>query len=287
MARATVPCVDPLRALDRPGMLRYGGRRLFPVLFQIGPITIYSFGVLMALGFYVGAEVSAREYQRRGGDRDRMWNFLVWVFLGGLVGSKVLSLANDPAAFFRDPVHETLAGSGFVWYGGLIGGFAAAWVLSGTYRLRFPVVLECTAFGLAIGQAIGRIGCHVAGDGDWGVETTLPWGVAYHKAIVGWDYPPGVRVHPTPLYEAAAYTLVFCLLYALRRRDYREGTLFCIYLIGASTVRFLVEFIRINPVVALGLTQAQWIALALFVVGIGALISLKPWGGSVPRGRPA
>lgn len=249
---------------------------MFPILFQIGPFTIYSFGVLMALGFYVAAEISAAEFARRGGDREAMWNFLVWVFLAGLVGSKLLSVASDPAAFFTDPVHQVLSGSGFVWYGGLIGGVLAALLLSRSYKIRFLLVAECTAMGLAIGQAIGRIGCHVSGDGDWGIESTLPWAVAYENAIIGWDYPPGVTVHPTPLYEAAAYTLVFVVLFRLRKRNYPVGTLFCGYLIGASLARFLVEFIRINPVAAFGLTQAQLIAIVLMGSGLGGLIALRP-----------
>lgn len=254
---------------------------MHPILFQIGPFTVYSFGVLMALGFYVGASVSAREYQRRGGDIERMWNFLVWVFVAGLAGSKILSLANDPAAFLDDPIKQTLSGSGFVWYGGLIGGFVAAWFLRRTYHMRFSLILECTALGLAIGQAIGRLGCHFAGDGDWGTESTLPWAVAYKNAIVGWDYPPGVRVHPTPIYEAIAYTLVFLVMMAIRKRGYREGTIFCVYLLGSSVARFLVEFIRINPVLAMGLTQAQWIAIGLFVCGAGWLLINRPVPGAV------
>jgi len=254
---------------------------VYPILFQIGPFTVYSFGVLMAIGFYVGATVSAREYARRGGDSERMWNFLVWVFIAGLAGSKVLSLGNDPAAFFRHPIQQTLSGSGFVWYGGLIGGFLAAWFLSRSYHMRFSLILECTALGLAIGQAIGRLGCHFAGDGDWGIESTLPWAVAYKNAIVGWDYPPGVRVHPTPIYEAIAYTLLFFVLSRVGRRGYREGTVFCVYLLGSSTARFLVEFIRINPVVAMGLTQAQWIAIGLFVCGAGWLLMHRPAPGTV------
>lgn len=259
---------------------------MYPVLFHLGPLTVYSFGVLMALGFYVGATVTAREYERRGGDRERMWNFLVWVFIAGLAGSKLLSLANDPAAFLRDPIEQTLSGSGFVWYGGLIGGFIAAWFLSRSYHMRFSLILECTALGLAIGQAIGRIGCHVAGDGDWGTESTLPWAVAYEKAIVGWDYPPGVRVHPTPIYEAVAYTLLFLAMFGIRKRGYREGTVFCVYLLGSSAVRFLVEFIRINPPLAMGLTQAQWIAIVLAIGGAGWLIMHRPLLAPA-RERPA
>jgi phosphatidylglycerol:prolipoprotein diacylglycerol transferase len=242
---------------------------LYPIIFELGPITIYSFGVLMAVGFYVAALATVSEYQRRGGDPDPMWNLVVWIFVAGLVSSRVLSLFNDPAALMRDPLHEVFSGSGFVWYGGLIGGAAAAALLVRRYRIRFPLLLECAAPGLAIGQAIGRIGCHVSGDGDWGIPTDLPWGVAYTNAIVGWPYTdPDIVVHPTPLYEAAAYTLVFAVLWWLRKRNPPECTLFGLYLIGASAARFAVEFIRINPHVAFGLTQAQLIAIVLFCAGI-------------------
>lgn len=245
---------------------------MYPVLFSFGPITVYSFGVMMALGFYVAASLAVAEYKRRGGDPEQMWNFLLWVFLAGLVGSKVLSVGADLGAFFRNPIEQVMSGSGFVWYGGLLGGFAAAWPLSRRYKINFGTVLECTALGLPIGQAIGRLGCHVAGDGDWGVVTDVPWGVAYEKAIVGWPHAPGVLVHPTPLYEFAAYTAVFLFLYSIRKRDYPHGTLFCLYLVGASTARFLVEFIRVNPSIGFGLTQAQWIAIVLFIGGVSWLV---------------
>ena len=260
---------------------RYRCPAVYPVLIDLGFITIYSFGVFMALGFFVAASITVREFQRRGGDGDDMWNFLFWVFFAGLVGSKVLSLGNDIGALWRDPVSQVMSGSGFVWYGGLIGGFACGLLLHRRYGMRFGTILECTALGLPIGQAIGRIGCHVAGDGDWGTVSDLPWAVAYEKAIVGWPHPAGVTVHPTPLYEFAAYTAVFALVYSLRKRDYPDGTLFSIYLVGASTARFLVEFIRINPVLALGLTQAQWIAIGLFSIGVLWLLRLRPASGNV------
>ncbi len=196
-----------------------------------------------------------------------MWNLVVWIFLAGLVGSRLLSILNDPAALLADPLGQILSGAGFVWYGGLIGGLIAAVLLVRRYGIPRGTMLECAAPALAIGQAIGRIGCHVAGDGDWGVVTDLPWGVAYTNAIVGWEHPPGVRVHPTPIYEAIAYTAVFALLWRLRRRNPPEGTLFSIYLVTSAAARFAVEFIRINPPVALGLTESQWIALALFAAG--------------------
>ena len=159
---------------------------MYPIILQLGPITIYSFGVLMALGFYVGASAAVSEFRRRGGDGEQMWNLLVWVFLAGLAGSKLLSVAADIPAFFRSPLTVLFSGSGFVWYGGLIGGFTAAVLLRRRYEIPMSTIIDCCALGLPIGQAIGRLGCHVAGDGDWGIVTDLPWGVAYTNAIIGW-----------------------------------------------------------------------------------------------------
>ncbi len=254
---------------------------MYPIILQLGPITIYSFGVLMALGFYVGATAAVAEFRRRGGDGEQMWNLLVWVFLAGLAGSKLLSVAADIPAFFRSPLTVLFSGSGFVWYGGLIGGFVAAVLLRRRYDIPMSTIIDCCALGLPIGQAIGRLGCHVAGDGDWGIVTDLPWGVAYTNAIIGWDYSEGTTVHPTPLYEAAAYTTIFLVLWRLRRRDLPPGVLFSLYLVSSATARFLVEFIRINPEAALGLTQAQLIAIALF--SGGAFWLFHTWRGGVSR----
>ena len=248
---------------------------MYPIIAEFGPLTIYSFGVMMALGFYIGSAVSVAEYRRRGGDGEQMWNLLVWLFIGGLVGSKILSLGNDPAAFFRDPIGQTFSGSGFVWYGGLIGGLAVGFALRRRYNITLGTLLDCTALGLPVGQAIGRLGCHVAGDGDWGTITELPWGVAYTNAIIGWDYAPGTTVHPTPIYEFLAYMSVFGVLFSLRKRDLPAGAMFALYLVGNATARFAVEFIRINPRVAFGLTQAQLIAIVLFTLGAAWLLYLR------------
>lgn len=246
---------------------------MFPVLLKYGPITIYSFGVMMALGFYFGCVVSVNEYRRRGGDGEVLWDLLVWVFLGGLVSSRVLSIFNDPRAFFEAPFGELFAGAGFVWYGGFLGGAATAYLLGRRRKISFVTLADCTAPGLALGQAFGRIGCHVAGDGDWGKVTDLPWGVAYTRAIVEWPHPEGVYVHPTPLYEAAAYTAVFAFLWKYRHRNPVPGAMFAIYLVGNGGFRFLVEFLRIEPVVAFGLTQAQFVGGAIALAGAAWLLA--------------
>ncbi len=250
---------------------------MFPVLGKLGPFTLHSFGLMMALGFLCGTWVSAKEYDRRGGDSEALWNMLTYVFFAGLLSSKILSVFNDVDALIENPL-IAFSGSGFVWYGGFIGGAATAVLLGRRKKMPLLDVIDCSALGLALGQGIGRLGCHIAGDGDWGKVTDLPWGVAYTKAIVGWPHEPGVLVHPTPLYEAAAYISLFFVLRALARRDPAGGTVFAVYLIGNATARFLVEFLRINPRIAMGLTQAQLIAIVLFVVGCAWLLRLRAQG---------
>ncbi len=258
---------------------------MYPELFSIGPFTVYSFGVMMALGFYVGTAVSVSEYKRRGFDGEALWGVLLWAFIAGLVSSKILSVVNNWESFMIDPVGTVFAGSGFVWFGGLIGGAGIAWLIIRRRKMSFILIADCTAIGIPIGHALGRMGCHIAGDGDWGTVTDVPWGVAYTNAVVGWDLPDGIKVHPTPIYEAMAYTAIGLWLFSKRKQDLPQGTLFALYLIMSSVARFLVEFIRVNPKVALGLTEAQLVAIALFV-GAGVWL-IRHRVGPSPQGEAA
>ena len=155
-----------------------------------------------------------------------------------------------------------------------MGGVAAvSWVVKKN-NIPWLVGADIVAPALALAYGVGRIGCHVAGDGDWGTITNVPWGVAYTNAIVGWadpntgiPYPPGVRVHPAPIYEFIEGVIVFAILWSLRKRNLPPGTMAWLYLILAGFSRFVVEFWRINPPLALGLSEAQWFSLALMVVG--------------------
>jgi len=118
----------------------------------------------------------------------------------------------------------------------------------------------------------------MAGDGDWGAVTGVPWGVAYTNAIIGWvdpntgiPYPPGVRVHPTPVYEFLQSAVIFAILWTLRKKSYPAGTLFWLYLVLAGLARAMVEIWRINPTMALGMSEAQWFGLALACIGLWQL----------------
>jgi phosphatidylglycerol:prolipoprotein diacylglycerol transferase len=240
---------------------------MYPVLLRLGPITIYSYGVMMALGFLAAGWVLGKELQRQGKDPNLASTLVLWAAIGGLLGARLLFLAEEWQAFLANPWPLLFTGAGFTWYGGLIGGVAAiTWCIQ-RRGLSWLEVMDAVAPAIALGHGIGRIGCHLAGDGDWGPPTTLPWGVAYTHAIVGWDFPPGVRVHPTALYETAAYLLVFAILWSRRAKPHQPGALFWGYLLLAGFARFLLEFVRVNPPFLFGLSQAQIISIVLVVVG--------------------
>ncbi len=240
---------------------------MYPILLQIGPITIYSYGVMMALGFLAANWVVGKGLQYQGKDPNFSSTLVLWAAIGGILGARVLFIVDRWGQFLADPLAMIFTGAGFVWYGGLIGGVVGVTLCIQRHKMSWFEVMDAVAPGIALGHGIGRIGCHLAGDGDWGPPTTLPWGVAYTKAIIGWDYPPGVRVHPSALYETIAYTLVFAILWRYRTVPHAPGALFWGYLVLSSLARFLIEFIRINPPLAFGLSEAQMISIVLMSIG--------------------
>jgi len=258
------------------------GELMYPILFQIGPLTIYSFGTLMALAALSGGWVVWLGLKRYRYNPDLASTMVLGAAAGGLLGARLLFIAEEWASFLRSPWDFILSGAGFTWYGGLLGGaLAVSWVVR-RHGIPWLRAADIAAPALAIAYGVGRLGCHVAGDGDWGVVSDVPWAVAYTNAIIGWvhpvtglPYPPGVRVHPTPIYEFIESAMIFAILWSLRKKDYPAGAIFWLYLILAGIARFVVEFWRVNPAVGLGMTEAQWFSVILASLGLLAVV-LKP-----------
>ncbi|MDX2170392.1 MAG: prolipoprotein diacylglyceryl transferase [Deltaproteobacteria bacterium] len=246
---------------------------MWPDIFSIGPITLHSFGLMMAIAFWVASWLVQIELQRRGMNGEFAWTIMGWAVFGGLGGAKLWAIAEDPAGLLSHPITTIFSGSGWVWYGGLLGGFAAVTYAIRSAGLPWLQVVDCIAPAMAAGHAIGRIGCQLAGDGDWGSVSDVPWAMAYPNAIIGWPYPPGVRVHPTPVYEMLAYFAVFAILWRMRKRPHPDGALLWWYLVLACSARFVIEFWRVNPIVAFGLSAAQLTSLALVAFGAWRLIA--------------
>ena len=253
---------------------------MYPILFQFGPLTVYSFGAFMALAALCAAWVVSAELRRHRYDSELASSMVFAAAVGGLIGARLLFIAEEWQGFLASPWKYIFTGAGFTWYGGFFGGAAAAsWVVKKN-KIPWLVGVDVGAPALALAYGVGRIGCHVAGDGDWGAVTDVPWGVAYTNAIVGWadpntgiPYPPGVRVHPTPIYEFLQSVLVFAVLWSLRKKALAPGTIAWLYLILTGLSRFVVEFWRINPQVGFGLSEAQWFSLLLMTLGLVLLVT--------------
>lgn len=271
---------------------------MIPVLFHIGPLAVYSYGLMMALGFLAADYVITLECRRRGIVTDYASSIVVWAAIVGIAASRVLDIINNFSTYWADPKSMIFSGSGFVWYGGMFGGIFATYLVSRYYKIGFLKTIDMCAPALAIGQAIGRLGCQLSGDGDWGLPSTLPWAMSYPRAIVGWNaqtvlkldahgqlvsgFFPGVRVHPAPVYETILYIGVFLILWKLRTRGYADGRLFFLYFILAGAARFLVEFVRINPRIFIGLSEAQLIGIGMMIAGSIAWFMLGDKGETVP-----
>ena len=248
---------------------------MYPVLFQLGPFTIYSLGALWALAALCAGWVARSELKRYRFDSELASSMVIAAAAGGLVGARLLFILEEWNGFIRSPWDFIFGGAGFSWYGGFLGGaLATTWVVR-HHGIPWLNAADVSAPAAALGYGIGRIGCFLAGDATWGKVTDVPWAMAFPNAVFGWvdpltgvPYPPGVKVHPTQLYELIQSLVIFSILWPLRKRDYPAGTIFWLYLILAGSMRFAVEFLRANPVIALGMTEYQWISLILITVGM-------------------
>jgi len=240
---------------------------MYPILFHVFGIPVDSFWASVFVGFLAALFVARSELRRQGHDVAAAYDLILWSYVGGFIGARLFLIVTAWDQFQRDPLGLLLSGSGWVWQGGLMGGAVAVIAKARALGLPLGDVVDLAGLCLSIGQAIGRVGCQLSGDGDYGIPTDLPWGMSYPNGVV----PTTDRVHPTPIYESAAYLLIFLALWAQRGRPHARGTLFGQYMLCTGAVRFAVEFVRRNPVVALGLTVAQWVSLASMAIGAALL----------------
>jgi phosphatidylglycerol---prolipoprotein diacylglyceryl transferase len=232
--------------------------------FHVLGISIKSFGMVFALAFLACGLLVARRLRELGKPVDWAYEIVFAALAGGVVGARAYFVIENYSQVRHDLLGSIFSGSGLVWYGGAIGGAIAvlAWMRwRGALEL---VMLDMCAIALALGYALGRIGCQVSGDGDYGIRSSLPWAMGYPHGTV--PTPPGIAVQPTPIYETLAMGLVAYLLWHLRDRV-RPGVVFALYCLLSGLERFLVEFIRRNSEVLVGLTAPQLESIALIVIG--------------------
>jgi phosphatidylglycerol:prolipoprotein diacylglycerol transferase len=244
-------------------------RRVQPEI-DLGPIDLQTFGICFAAAFLGSGWLLGRRLKELGRPVDWAYEAIFAALIGGLIGSRIDYLIQNWDKVGDDIFGSIFSGSGLVWFGGLIGG--AAGVLLWGWRRGFfgTTLVDACAAPLALGYAIGRIGCQLSGDGDYGVASDLPWAMAYPEGTV----PTTEEVHPTPVYETLAMGLVALVLWRLRDR-LAPGCLFALYLVLAGLERFLVELIRRNEAVLAGLTLAQLISLAMMAGGAAWLVAKR------------
>ena len=244
-------------------------RHLQPEI-HIGPIDLQTFGICFALGFLAAGAVLSRRLRELRRPPDWAYEIVFASLIGGLVGSRIDYLLQNWDEVSGDLLGNVFSGTGMVWLGGVVGG-ALAVILWARWRGWLTAqMLDAASISLALGYAIGRIGCQLSGDGDYGVASDLPWAMAYPEGTV----PTTDEVHPTPVYETVSTGVGTLVLWHLRDRLV-PGMLFGLYLIFAGAERFLVEFIRRNDSVVAGLTLAQLVSLAMLALGAAVVWSRR------------
>jgi phosphatidylglycerol---prolipoprotein diacylglyceryl transferase len=242
---------------------------MYPVLFRIGNFPVSTFGLMMATAFLVGSWITARRMKEVGLDPDLATTLLVYVMLGGILGSK-LYFAIDVSIREHRPFTDLLfARDGITWYGGLILGTVIGAIGARIHGVSIVQMMNCVAPAVAVGQAIGRVGCFLVGD-DYGKVSDLPWAVGFPRGAPPTD--PGVRVHPTQIYEILWLLPVALVLW--KRRD-RSPFLFGEYLVANGLGRLAVETLRVNPRVLAGLTEPQIVGISLIVGGSASWLYFK------------
>ena len=258
---------------------------VYPIIFNVGPLEITGYGIMMMIGFLMAGWLIGLELKRRGLREDYAGECVVAAVIGGIVGAKLwyVGLTGDPGALFSR--------GGLVWYGGFLGGTLAV-ILNGL-RLKVPTrwTAQLVAPSLAAAYALGRVGCFMVND-DYGRPTDVAWAMKFPQGLppstagnmerlfgiampAGMDPTTVLAVHPTQLYEVAAMMVVFAILWVLRRRAAGTGWLFGLYLVMAGAERFLVEFLRAKDDRMFGaFTLAQVTSIGLVLVGAYLMAAL-------------
>ena len=251
---------------------------MYPRLFEAGPITVYTYGVLLAAAYLLGLQLARVRAQARGLDANRVLDLGIYIIIAALIGAKLLLLVTDFRTFSSNPRELlTLARSGGVFYGGLI--LAVTVALVYIRKIGLPLWTTCDVFapGIAVGHVVGRFGCLFAGC-CYGKPTTLPWGITFTDpfAAANVGTPLGVPLHPTQIYEAGAEAIILGILLATERkgRPY-PGRTFWLYMLLYAISRFIIEFFRGDDRGAVGMfSTSQFISILLAPLAIAMLVYL-------------
>ncbi len=250
---------------------------MYPKLISFGPYFIPTYGVLVALGFLAGLMVTIRLASRAGISADKITNLAVYCAISGVLGAKLFMFLFDFSYYAHNPGEifslSTLQAAG-VFHGGFIAAMITAVLYMRSAQLPVLKTMDLFAPGVALGQAIGRLGCFAAGC-CWGRECDLPWGVHFRSDFAA-PVPLDKALHPVQLYESIPNFFLFLLLYKLAQREHPAGKIIGLYLTLYSALRFSVEFFRNHEQsLVLNLSLTQWISLGLLGLGLAILFSTR------------
>ena len=257
---------------------------MHPELFSVGPVTLYSYGVLLAASYLLGLQLARRRAAARGLDPNRILDLGIYIIVAALVGAKALLLVVDFDTFRASPAEMlSIVRSGGVFYGGLVLAVAVAFWYMWRHNLPFWTTCDVFAPGIALGHVTGRLGCLAAGC-CYGKPTSVPWAIIFTdpKALANVGTPLNIGLHPTQLYEAGAELAILVVLLTTEKgRKAPAGTTFWLYLLLYAITRFIIEFYRGDPRGSVGMfSTSQFISLLLGPLSLAMLIWLRRTGSS-------
>ncbi len=244
---------------------------MYPILFNYKFINIGSYGLMLGLAFYLAFLLTERELVIRGKDPELAYKLLLVIIPSAIVGAKIFHIFENMGEFLRDPKGMIFSGAGLSVYGGFILAFLLSMILIRKSKEGILEIFDITVPAMTLAYGVGRLGCHVSGDGCYGIATSTFLGTPHPNGIV----PVTAAVFPTPLFESFFSFMLFILFMKLRKRDLPAGFIFFLYLILNGTARFLVEFIRLNPKVFLEMTQGQVIGILYVITGALGLFLVR------------
>ena len=242
---------------------------MYPTLFNLGPLQVHTYGLMAAFGFLIGIMVVLFLARREGIKSEVIMDLALYVIIAAIIGARLFYVGGN-WGHYRDNLLEIfmVQNGGLVFLGGLILSTLVVIWYSRSKKLPLLKLLDAITPSVAIGEAIGRLGCFFNGC-CFGLPTTLPWGVVFPSGSLAYSYFGGDHLQPTQIYSFLLLLMVFAALLRLYRRKKYDGQIFYWGIIFYSVYRFLVEFLRYSPIHWVGLTPSQWIvviaaAFALF-----------------------
>jgi phosphatidylglycerol:prolipoprotein diacylglycerol transferase len=237
---------------------------MHPILLSLGAITVYSYGAMLSIAFFLGILLAIRLGEKEGIPSETILDISLWVMVSAIIGARLLYVIlffNEFSSSLLDII--MIQKGGLIFFGGLFGGLLAVLIKARSYKFSLWKLFDIAAPGTALGYSISRIGCFLNGC-CYGVETTLPWGV--HFPLLS-----GLR-HPTQLYASAAMFMAFLALIFLWRKKRFDGQVFLTGAVLYSVYRFFIEYIRTEPRFFFSLSSAQWISVVIFILFGGTLL---------------